>query len=77
MPRTLRWWLFSLARGFDASGVLGQGWCSTHNQQHSPSFVRVDVRELDIPRARTPKLAVAAPSPRNVFSCARRQVVTG
>ena len=41
---------FSLASGFDAGGPLGQGWCSAHDQQHSPSFVRVNAREFDFPR---------------------------
>ena len=33
----------SLASGFDAGGSLGQGWCSTRDQQFPPpSFMRVD-----------------------------------
>ena len=39
---------FSLASRFDARGILGQGWCSTHDQQHSPWFVRVDIRGLNV-----------------------------
>jgi len=37
----------SLASGFDAGGSLGQGWCSAHDQQRSPSFVRVNARGFD------------------------------
>jgi len=32
----------SLVSGFDTGGTLGQGWCSAYDQQHSPSFVRIN-----------------------------------
>ena len=36
----------SFASGLDASGSLGQGWCSTRDQQR-PSFVRVNARGFE------------------------------
>ena len=39
---------FSLTSRFDARGILGQGWCSTHDQQHSSWFVCVDIRGLNV-----------------------------
>ena len=40
----------SLTSGFDAGGILSQGWCSACDWQRSPSFVRIDARGLDFPR---------------------------
>jgi hypothetical protein len=42
----------SLARGFDAGGILGQGWCSARDQQRSPSFVHVNAWGFDFPGVR-------------------------
>lgn len=40
----------SLASGFDAGGILSQGWCSACDWQCSPSFVRIDARGLNFTR---------------------------
>src|SRR5260221_8654973 len=36
--------LSALPAEFDASGSLGQGWCSAHDRQRSPSFVHVNAQ---------------------------------
>jgi hypothetical protein len=43
---------FSLASEFDASGSLGQGWCSIHDQQRTLSSLRVNARGVVFPRTR-------------------------
>jgi len=43
---------FSLASGSDAGGPPGQGWCSAHDRQRSPSFVRINARGFKFPRIR-------------------------
>jgi len=43
---------FSLASRFDASSSLGQGWCSTHDWQRPPSFVRINAQGFNFSHVR-------------------------
>ena len=60
---------FSLASRFDARGILGQGWCSTHDQQHSPWFVRVDTQGLNIPPTHVLRVGYARRSEKGWYFC--------